>query len=294
MSKLAHLKEHLHALEDINNIMRAMNNHALLQINKMSKYISTHEKSIKTIRDAGNDFFSYYSSYLGVPEKALTIICILIGSERGFCGNFNDSIVQVLNDFEKNQPNVILKLIIVGHKLAMRMSGDNRVIREINGYETAEEIPDVIFNLIHTLEDVSLKMKIKPDPILWRFIYNENDNSKIQTNILQPFVEFPKTDNSKYSFPPVLNLTTEKFLLDFIENYLLSILYFIFYLSFIAENYQRLHHLDNALDRLEQNKIQLAKNLNLIRQEEITQEIEVSMLSVEAITNEIRDEANKD
>ena len=34
----------------------------------------------------------------------------------------------------------------------------------------------------------------------------------------------------------------------------------------------------------------LIQNLNLIRQEEITQEIEIIMLSVEAITNEIRDE----
>lgn len=290
MSKLAHLKEHIHALEDIHNIMKAMKNHALFEINKMTKYISTHEKSIKTIKDVGSDFFSFYPSYFPVAENTQSIICILIGSERGLCGNFNEAIIQQFNDFEKNQPGINLKLIIVGRKLAMRMVDDNRVIREINGYETTDEISTVILNLIHTLENVSSEMKIKLHPVSWRFFFNENNDDKIQTNILQPFVEFSKVGYCNFSFPPLLYLSVDNFLLEFIEQYLLAILYFIFYRSFFAENYQRLRHLDAAVERLEKDEKQLVQHLNLIRQEEITQEIEVILLSVEVITNEIRNE----
>ena len=59
----------------------------------------------------------------------------------------------------------------------------------------------------------------------------------------------------------------------------------------MAENYQRLHHLDNALDRLGNKLSYLTRHLNLLRQEEITQEIQVIMLSAEAIMEEIQSDS---
>lgn len=289
MSKLSHLKEHIHVLEDINSIMKAMNNHALLEINKMTKFISTHEKSITTIREVGSDFFNFYPADLPISRNAKSIICILIGSERGLCGNFNEAVIQHFKDFEKSQANTSLKLVIVGRKLALRMADDDRVIQEMSGHETAEEISVVILNLLHALENTSLAIDVKPEPVSWRFFYNESDDHRINTHTLQPFAEFRSGGNGNYSFPPLLNLSVDDFLLEYIDNYLLAMLYYIFFRSFHAENYQRLHHLDNALERLDNNKKQLVQRLNMSRQEEITEEIEIIMLSVEVIANEMRD-----
>lgn len=288
MSKLTHLKEHIHALDDIKNIMKAMKNHALIEINKMTRYISTNEKSRDTIKEVGCDFFSAYPSYLPLPENTTSIICILIGSERGFCGNFNEVIISKLNDFEKSQPETSLSVVVVGRKLAMRMADDARVVRKLDGYETAEDIQVVILDLIRALEDVSFTIKVKPHPVSWRFFFNEGSYASPQTNILQPIKEFFTIEKPTSSFPPLLYLPLENFLFDFIEQYLLATLNFIFFQSFVTENYQRLHHLDNAIERIEKNVARLAQNLNLLRQEEITQEIEVILLSVEAITDEVR------
>ena len=55
MSKLTRLKEHIHALDDINNIMKAMKNHALFEVSKMTKYISMQDNSVNIIKQVGQD-----------------------------------------------------------------------------------------------------------------------------------------------------------------------------------------------------------------------------------------------
>ena len=109
---------------------------------------------------------------------------------------------------------------------------------------------------------------------------------------MQPFVEFSVNQNNKLTLPPIINVSENEFFSSYSENYLVSLLYTTFYTSYLAENNQRLRHLDNALDRLEKQKKSLMHNLNLTRQEEITEEIEVIMLSAEEILKEVK--INKD
>ena len=95
--------------------------------------------------------------------------------------------------------------------------------------------------------------------------------------------EFFVHHTSNFSDSPVLNLSSDLFLAEFIENYLFSMFHSIFYKSFFLENRQRLFHLNNSLDRLDSKKNALKGYLKLIRQEEITEEIQIIMLSAEAI-----------
>ena len=51
----------------------------------------------------------------------------------------------------------------------------------------------------------------------------------------------------------------------------------------MAENQLRMQHMDSAVRRLEKTSAELVHKRNILRQEEITEEIEVIMLSVEAL-----------
>jgi F-type H+-transporting ATPase subunit gamma len=51
----------------------------------------------------------------------------------------------------------------------------------------------------------------------------------------------------------------------------------------MAENQRRMQHMDAAVRRLELTCADLLRRRNILRQEEITEEIEVIMLSVEAL-----------
>lgn len=286
MTKRVQLKEHIQTLDQIGDIMTAMKNLSLIEINKVTKCVSMQEQIVNSIKAVGKDFLYFYPNLLPLIQVKNPSIYILIGSERGFCGGFNDHIVNTLNNPDIVQINSESKFIIVGRKLEMKMMNDKRIIQAIDGPNAAEEIPNIILDLIHSIETISLKEKLHPAYLT--IIFCEENENKIQSTILQPFFEFQTEPTRHHTFPPILNLEPENFLFNFINNYLFSTLYFIFYKSYMAENYQRLHHLDNALDRLKKNIISLNRHLNLLRQEEITQEILVIMLSAEAVIEEIK------
>jgi F-type H+-transporting ATPase subunit gamma len=66
-----------------------------------------------------------------------------------------------------------------------------------------------------------------------------------------------------------------------VHHYLFAALHEIFYTSLMAENQRRIQHLEGAIQRLEEKNENLARKSRTLRQEEITEEIEVILLSVE-------------
>jgi F-type H+-transporting ATPase subunit gamma len=93
--------------------------------------------------------------------------------------------------------------------------------------------------------------------------------------------ETPTRPATRYA--PLLNLTHEAFLAELLDHYLFAALHEMFYTSLTAENHQRMEHLQRALDRLEQQTAELGLKCNMLRQEEIAEEIEVILLSAEAL-----------
>lgn len=286
MTKRAQLKEHIHTLEEIGDIMTAMKNLALIEINKINKFLSMQEKTLGTIKDVGEDFFHFYPQLFPNMQEEQSIIYVLIGSERGFCGGFNENIINFITNLHPKNAKSEVKFIVIGHKLATKFADDKRIIEIIEGPDATEEIPNIISKLTNTIEKLMLDAELYLGS--WSIIFCEENQNTIQVKNLQPFYEFKNNNTSIKFIDPVLNLTPEKFLFEFINHYLFSTLYLTFYKSFIAENYQRLRHLDNALDLLQKKIIYLTRNMNLLRQEEITQEIEIIMLSAQAVIEEIQ------
>ena len=55
----------------------------------------------------------------------------------------------------------------------------------------------------------------------------------------------------------------------------------VFYSSLMAENRRRLQHIESAMQRIEEKSNEMQRKYNMLRQEEITEEIEVIMLSID-------------
>ena len=124
MSKRIKLKEHLNTLDEISNIMTAMKNLAFIEIYKISKFNDTQMRVMDTIKNVGSDFLNHYPDLLAQMQFDNPFIYILIGSERGFCAGFNDSVLQKLSLIEPGQSVVNPMLIVVGRKLAAKMADD--------------------------------------------------------------------------------------------------------------------------------------------------------------------------
>ncbi len=96
MGKQGELKERLATLDEIGGIMNAMKNLALLETQKLTVFQSTQRRTLASIEAAAQDFLGFYSHIYSFPD-VLQQIWIVIGSERGFCGDFNAALVEYLN-----------------------------------------------------------------------------------------------------------------------------------------------------------------------------------------------------
>ena len=200
------------------------------------------------------------------------MIYVLLGSERGFCGGFNEAIIERFNEVISKgaKPK---KLIVIGRKLASKLDGHEVIHEIIDGPSAAEEIAGSITELVRLLTQFP-KMR-------WTLVHHENSDSLGNVAVVCPFAPKITSQTRDQRLPPLLNLPQGELYPQLFEQYLFSVLYRAFYLSFLAENRDRLRHMDGALQTLDKNWNQLHRMSNRLRQEEITEELELIMLNVE-------------
>jgi len=99
--------------------------------------------------------------------------------------------------------------------------------------------------------------------------------------LFRPFAQINFKPQTIFTSPPDLNLKPEDFFTQLSDEYLLAVLYQVFYHSFLIENTLRSQHMDGALQWLDKSADKLTLAMNASRQEEITESIEEIMLNVE-------------
>jgi F-type H+-transporting ATPase subunit gamma len=271
MTKLSDLYSRMRALRDIEGILNAMKNLSLVEITKISRFYVTQQELLHLVEEALADFQQFYGPPLETRDTAGAAVYVLIGSERGFCGGFNETVQKAL----ECQPiaGATLRLILIGRKLALKFLQDKRVVASLDGPSAAEEIPAVISQLAKTLTHFSSSD--------WKIIHNAYTGAGTNVEVTSPF-EFPRREPAKkLRFPPLLNLDSSDLRPRVFEQYLFALFYGIFDRSFMAENHERLRHMDGALNELREDRERLRRLSNSLRQETITEELEVILLSVE-------------
>ena len=119
-------------------------------------------------------------------------------------------------------------------------------------------------------------------------LVHDTESGAVQHVPLEPFPE-PARDAAPRSAPR-MNLAPEVLLPQLAERYLLGRLQALLYGSLLAENERRMRHMDAAIRHLDEDRGRLRAQRDMLRQEEITEEIEVIMLSAE----QLRDERGND
>ena len=115
---------------------------------------------------------------------------------------------------------------------------------------------------------------------------DKNQDGIISRVLLPPFQS--DLESARFTYPPQLNLPAEQFFSDLSEHYLFAALYEIAYTSLMIENLWRVQHLEGAVHRLDADTETLTKKCRTLRQEEITEEIEVILLSADSMLQPTR------
>jgi F-type H+-transporting ATPase subunit gamma len=266
--------------------MRSMKNLSYLETRKLGRFLDAQRRVIASIEAAARDFLAHYPDLLAVlagPDAETSTCWLLIGAERGFCGDFNQAVLTTLETAAGAgvEPGAAQSaLIAVGTRLASTLEHDPRLLAAVPGASTAEEVGAVLARIIDTLDGIAARRHA----LRLRVLYWNADADAVQAvSLLPPFQDAWPPDvtaaPAEQAYPPRLNLAPAELLERLVDLTLQAALQALLYSALMAEHQHRLRHLDGALKRIDERTHTLTLRRNLWRQEEITEEIELILLN---------------
>ena len=278
MSGLAELSQRHARLQEISGIMTAMKSLSLVEARKLARFIDHQQRMRANIAAAASDFLQFHpavrANEVAGPDNTpqSDVILVVIGAERGFCGNFNERLLQAL---DRQQPATsVAGLVVVGHRLGTRLAGHPQLRARLDGATVTEDVPAVLDRLIDVLREQRpagnagsmvlqcLAHDVQGEPVLVQLL-------PVPTSAYRAV----RADGPQFTLAPVV------FYRELVDQFLLAALYGQLYASLAAESRQRLAHMEHALDRLAETLGRLALKRNALRQERIVEEIEVMLSS---------------
>jgi F-type H+-transporting ATPase subunit gamma len=282
MSGSRDLLHHIAQLHDIRNIMNSMKNLAFIETRKLERFLHAQRQVVENIETAAADFLAFYPC----PRQAggrHTRVFILMGSERGFCGDFNEQLLAAPDAVRPQagawERDGNVELIGVGRKLCARLEKDRRAGVLLDGANVAEEIPAVLGRL---LDEIAAQQSKHADLTITVLHHDAERPQLHATSLLPPFQHCARAAR-RFGFAPRINLEPAALFGEMIEHYLFAVLHEIFYTSLMAENHRRLQHMQGAIRHLDERRETLKRKYNTLRQEEITEEIEVILMTAESL-----------
>lgn len=275
MSRRRNLEKHRQSLAEISDIMNSMKTLAYMETHKLGRFLDAQQRVVTSIETAAGDFLSANPRILPRIEH-MTPVYLLLGSERGFCGDFNHALLVRVVSTQTESPTA--SIIAVGHKLCTLLEDDPRVLLALDGAGVAEEVPQ----LLNRLVDILSQLQLEQGPLSLICLYHQSKDHLVEQQLLPPFMTLTSSTPDKLrSHPPRLNLEPSNLLLQLTEQYLFAALHEVLFTSLMSENHQRVDHLEGAVKHLQEESTQLIRTGNVLRQEEITEEIEVILLSAD-------------
>lgn len=272
MSNTKELKQRFESIHDMRSIVTAMKTLAFMETKKLNRYLADQGRAASSLRAAAADLLAFYPMLQAAGKWSRTLL-IAVGADRGFCGNFNEEIVDAVRKqielHGADQPAIVA----VGDRLSSKLQ-HLRLTHTVAGATFAEEVPTVLASVAQLVSS-QIEMS-RPELVRVKLIAHEYGK---EVKVIEPLAEL-ESSTARYGTRPQLTLDPAKFFSLLLDQYFRFVLYHLFYSSLMAENTKRIMHLDSALRRLDDDYDQFRRQYHRARQEEITEEIEVLIMNI--------------
>ncbi len=263
------LETHRRKIGEIRGIMSSMKTLAAIEMHRLDRRVAAQAEMEKQIAQVAADFLFFHPSLLPEIEPPSRVV-LAVGSERGFCGEFNARVAEALSELVEEEQGVTHR-IVVGGKLHSLFDPPGEDCLLLTGAEVAEEI-------VAVLDSVAAALAGCGDSFSFLVVHHASDDGTVAvTRLLPPFLRTP--DDRRFPLPPLLNIPAEEFLVELTDQFLFTRLVQILYSSLMLENQFRTRHLERAIRHLDDSDEELGRKINMLRQEEIIEEIEVMLLN---------------
>ena len=275
MSKRMQIQRRLAMLDEVKGIMGAMKNISLMETHKLARFLVHQHRVLASIEAAGGDFLNHYGKFNDSDRSRCGRIIVAIGSQRGFCGDFNEAVIRAIDRYRGSEQSTA-HLIIVGRRLASRLNKEQSLNAVLDGPSVVEEVQTVVQQVMNAIAQLHAATR-HADPLDVVLIAHREAQVDVRPILPRPL----PARRASSVFPPLLNLSPQAFFAELVEHYVWAQVHDAFFSTLMAENRRRLQHMEGAVKRIEEKSGTLRRHYNAVRLEEITEEIEVIMLSKE-------------
>ena len=247
MTRRRTLEQRRHSFGEIRNIMNSMKTLAYLEIRKLGRFLDAQRAVVAHVETVAADFLGFHPDALPPPDRSAQPVCLLLGSERGFCGDFNEALLTRLEGFVEERRSASPLVMVTGRKLGARLEADPRVVAVFDGATTVGEVEKTLHAITRALAVLQAQHGMLSLSV---FHHDPDDRQVIITGVLPPFERYRNTV-PRFAHAPLTQLPPQVLLGALLDHYLFSVLHEIMYVSLMAENLRRVRHLEGAVRHLD-------------------------------------------
>lgn len=278
MKQLGKIRKEIEQTKDLSNVIRTMKNisavnitHFEREVQAVREYYTTIEKGFQILlkKNAENLLPRLEKQNRG---KGKGFGAILIGSEKGLCGEFNEKLVQFFHNH--SAPKGEVTIIAIGFKIASRLEK-----YKIQSYEfpsTREGISELLRELLKVIRIWIEEKNIKEigfyyNALLSGLLYEPKFELIFPLNLewLKSLQEKPWESRCL----PTYFMETDELFYELTQELLFISMYRAFIESLASENSGRLSSMQAAEKNIDDRLSELQKNYQLQRQSSITEEL---------------------
>jgi len=272
MAQLIQIRQRIKTIETIKKITHAMR---LISMSTHSR-LKEQEKSIKRFQATALEFVQKVQPEVKEPHPILdpakkenNDLVILIGSQKGLCGNFNYALLQY---FLKDQLKGKFSTIVIGKKLSSLVR-EKTTLQPISSYETLNTR-----NFVSISSDITAQLISRTIPFSNITVYSNLSKGffiqKPKVSRIIPFEQEKNTNHTQELIDYYLwDQTADELLNELVTVYLSGQFQYLLFESLLAEYAARFISMDhatrNAKTLFEETRIQY----NKLRQAKITKEL---------------------
>lgn len=275
MAQLIQMRQRIKAIETIKKITHAM------RLIAMSTHLRLRSK--KTALDSYMDEITSLFALLSSSNKkwhnpllqkpSIThekTLFILVGSQKGLCGNFNTEICTFfLQELEKNTVGDY-DIIVIGKKIAEYLQQKSHVVKEFHEF-TTNTLPGITQNIIAHLKASTIPYT---SVIVFSSYSKTFFTQKPHQTTIIPLAEQHPVENADDSLSEyVWEQSPEEIMNFLVEHVLYSNLYYLLFQSLVAEQASRFIAMDNSTRNASTLLEEMRLNYNKLRQSKITREL---------------------
>lgn len=256
MSKRREIEGRLALYDDLSGILGAMRSFALAELHRVSRREEAEHQVVHAMSLTLQDV----SHSLPRQDEADQDVWLLLGSVRGFCGSFNEDVLHAWQE----AGGLGHPTIVAGERLSAAMPEATWII-PVKGADGGLDAAMAIDRILAAIREVRTEKGASSGLVV---CLRDEGEARIQRLLPLPVI----TVESGVS--PLMNEPAEKVASSVAEHFLFHVLLSLQLRSIRVENRMRLMQMENALQHLDLGRVELKRQRNRMRQEEIVEEIE--------------------